>query len=126
MSEAQPGVPQAGFEFIREMALNDGVDVREVKVPAYQSGECTIEKFGKNGAWLCDFVIEPGPEAKRVVLTQKARDRHPIVAAVHDTVEYTELPHHMDPHRHVFAPKGRPISPHEAVTAILHLADFQV
>lgn len=125
MPESQPKVPQAGLDFIREMILDDdGVDIREVRGPVYHSGECAVEKIGKRGAHICEFVIEPGPEAKRIVLSQQAGPQHPIVATVHNAVEYREIPHSLDPHHHKFALEGEALTPHDAVTAILQLADL--
>jgi hypothetical protein len=54
----------------------------------------------------------------------KNAKQHPIVATVHNAVEYREIPHSLDPHHHKFALEGEALTPHDAVTAILQLADL--
>jgi len=124
MPAPQPKVPQAGLEFIRDMTLDDCIDSLSVKAGVYHSGECLFEKVGKKGAWICEFVIEPGPEAKRIILTQQAGGRHPVIAAAHKAIEYSQIPNSVDPHRHVFAAEGEALSLHDTVTAILQLSEL--
>lgn len=124
MTESCPKVPQAGIDFIRDIAEDDVIDSLAVRGGPFHQGECVFEKSGKNGAWICEFVIEPGPNAKRVILTQQAGERHPVVAAVHRAVEYRQTPGAVDEHWHAFASEREALTTHDAVTAIMQLGEM--